>query len=93
VRTPPAGYVTQSRDTSFEIEKRLIEHWRALPPAEKFRIVAELQRTADQLALGGLRLRHPGAREEELALRLVALKHGRRLCIEALGRDPDAHAG
>ena len=89
----PKGYVTQSPDTSFEIEQRLIAHWRTLSPAEKLRIADDLRRTADQLALGGLRLRHPDASTEELALQLAALKYGRQLCIEALGRDPEPHAG
>jgi len=93
VSGPPKGYVTQSPDTSFDIEQRQIAHWRTLSPAEKLRIADDLQRTADQLALGGLRLRHPNASDEELALKLVALKYGRQLCIEAFGRDPGPHAG
>jgi hypothetical protein len=53
----PAGLL--SEDTDGESEQHQIEHWRAMSPAEKLRVVAELNAAADTMALAGIRLRHP----------------------------------
>ena len=52
---------TQSPDTSPEIEERWIEAWRRMEPWEKLRIVTELMRATDEIAVAGIRERHPGA--------------------------------
>jgi hypothetical protein len=67
-------YRTQSSDTSIEAERLLIAHYRRLTPANKLRIVAELSRASQQLALAGLRRRHPHASPHELAMRLAATR-------------------
>jgi len=46
---------------------------------EKLRVVTELNRAEEELALAGIRLRHPGASEQECMLRLAILKPGREL--------------
>lgn len=68
-----------SSDTTAEAERIQIERWRAMTPLEKARIVSELSVAVQELALAGIRMRHPGASEEECRLRLAVLKLGRDL--------------
>lgn len=82
------GPVTQSPDTAPDVEALLVEAQRRLPPHLKWRQVCEAIAADDAHALAGLRLRHPGADERELRLRLVALKYGRELAVAAFGWDP-----
>lgn len=83
-----AGARTQSADTDPAVEERQIEAWRAMTPAEKLRIVSELVRASEELALAGVKLRHPGRSERELALRVAALRLDRDTMIRWLGWDP-----
>ena len=73
----PAGFL--SVDTDAESEQHQIERWRAMSPAEKFRVVAELNAAVDTMALAGIRLRHPDASPREQFLRLAIMKLGRDL--------------
>lgn len=84
-----AGVTTQSRDTDPAIEERQIEAWRAMTPAEKLRIVSELVRATEELALAGVRLRHPNALAREVALRLAALRLDRETMIRWFDWDPE----
>ncbi len=93
MRQPPPGYCTQSADTSYEAELFLIEAWRQMSPAEKVRRIREDSMACEELALVGLRRRHPHATERELQLRLGALRLGRETMIAAFGWDPDAPEG
>lgn len=68
-----------SSDTSLEAERIQVELWRRMSPIEKLRTVTEISRTAEQLSLAGIRLRHPRASEHECMLRLAILKLGREL--------------
>jgi propanediol dehydratase large subunit len=68
-----------SADTDAESERHQIARWRAMSPAEKLRVVAELNAAADTMALAGIRLRHPGASPREQFLRLASVKLGRDL--------------
>ena len=71
---PPPGNEPQSADTSFESERILIAAYRRMPPWEKARRLTELARAVEELARCGLRERHPDAAEDELRLRLGALR-------------------
>jgi hypothetical protein len=82
------GPVTQSPDTSPEVEALQVALLRRLTPAQKWRQVCELVAAGDSLALAGLRQRHPGAGSDELRLRLAALKYERELVLAAFGWDP-----
>ena len=82
------GPVTQSPDTSPEIEARMLQAFRALTPAEKWHQVCEQILADDAHMLAGLRLRHPAADAHELRLRLAALKYDGDLVREAFGWDP-----
>jgi hypothetical protein len=80
---------TQSRDTSAEIERRQIEAWRAMNPAQKLAIVSQLTLACEELARAGIRERHPNATGREIELRLGALRLGRDTMIRVFGWDPE----
>ena len=63
----------QSRDTSLEAERVLIERYRTMRPLEKLDHVRAMTLTVQQLALARIRAQHPGASERELQLRLASL--------------------
>lgn len=77
-----------SPDTSLAAESVLIEHYRGLEVHERIAIAMDLTRMADEIALEGIRERHPDATEREQKLRLAALKYGRELVLKAFGWDP-----
>jgi len=88
--TPPPGYLTQSADTSYEIERQLFEHWRSMAVDEKAALIARASRDLHTLCLAGLRHRLPMASERELEIRAMALKYGKDLVRRTLGVDvPD----
>ncbi|MGQ0721072.1 MAG: hypothetical protein ACT4PE_05790 [Candidatus Eiseniibacteriota bacterium] len=75
-------------DTSPEATRLQIELWRRMTPLQKARLVGGLSRTVQELALAGIRRRHPAASERECALRLAHLKLGPVLYRCAYPRDP-----
>lgn len=86
---PPIGYRTQSPDTTYDVERRLVRAWRGMPVCEKARRLLDRCGMVEQLSLAGVRLRHPNVDERELFLRAAALRLGRALMIEVYGWDPD----
>jgi hypothetical protein len=72
-RQPPA---ILSQDTDSETERIQIEIWRGMSPLQKARLVSDATRTAQELALAGIRQRHPAASERECFLRLAVLQMG-----------------
>lgn len=86
---PPEGYRTQSPDTTYDIERRLVDAWRGMPAREKARQLLDCCRMVEQLSLAGVRLRHPNADDRELFLRTAALRLGRDLMIDVFEWDPD----
>ena len=83
-----SGYRTQSADTSPEVEEFVFRHWRSLEPWQKLRLVFDQSRSAESVSLAGIRSRYPSATDQELRLRLFALKHGRELSVAVWGWDP-----
>jgi hypothetical protein len=79
----------QTSDTAPEIEARQVEAWRAMTPAAKLRLVSDLVCATEELALAGVRMRHPNADEREQQLRLAALRLDRATLIRWLGWDPE----
>jgi hypothetical protein len=79
----------QSLDTDPAVEERQLEAWRCMTPAQKLRIVGELVRASEELALAGIKLRHPDATGRELELRLAALRLDRDTMIRWFGWDPE----
>ena len=77
-----------SLDSSPEMERLQIALWRRMSPLEKARAVDGLSRATQELALAGIRQRHPHASERECRLRLAVLKFGPRLAVRVYpGRD------
>lgn len=82
------GYRPQSEDSSVAAERVLFETYERMTPAEKVERVRSLCRQANQLALAGLRSRHPGDSEEALRFRLAAIRLGDEVAEKVLsGRD------
>jgi len=72
-------------DTSPEAQRVQDDIYRRMSPARKFQLVFHTYEMGRQLAIAGLRMRHPDATEEEL-WRLWAQQHlGRELFEEAYG--------
>ncbi len=78
-----------SLDTPPDMERRQVDSWRRMSPAQKAAIVTGLTRTAFALTLAGARQRHPGASARELFLRVAVIVLGRDLATAAY---PDAAA-
>lgn len=70
-------------DTSPEIERLQIEGWRRMSSAEKAAIVSGLTQAVYDLALAGIRLRHPDASPREQFLRLALITLGSDLARRA----------
>jgi hypothetical protein len=60
-------------DTSADADAMQVQRWRAMSPAQKAALVSALSRNVRDLALAGIRLRHPAASERECFLRFAAL--------------------
>lgn len=77
-----------SGDTSLDVERRQIEAWKRMTPAQRLRQVSDATRAVTTLAVAGIRRRHPYASERECFLRLAALRLGvettRRLYADAV---------
>ena len=87
--TSVSGYRTQSPDTSREAEEIQFEGYRKMESWQKLAIIDDLNKMVEGLARVGIRERHPDATEEEVRLRLAALRYGREFTIEWFGWDPD----
>lgn len=80
-----------SDDTAPDIERRQIERWRAMSPAEKAALIGGLSAAALDLAAAGVRHRYPGASAREQFLRRAIVLLGDDLArrvypeVEALG--------
>jgi hypothetical protein len=83
------GYRTQARDLPVEVERVVVQGWRAMSAAEKVRQVRALTDTSRRFSLAGIRRRHPGASEREVRLRLASFWLDRETMIRLFGWDPD----
>lgn len=80
--------MAEPSDTSPEAERLQLELYRAMTPGQKLALVLDLNDTADSFARTGIRLRHPQASEEEVTLRLAAIKHGPEFVRRIYGDQP-----
>jgi hypothetical protein len=78
-------YLTLSPDTDPEAERVQLAIYRDMPAWRKFEIVGEEIRLSRQLALAGLRARHPDASPEELHRRFLGLWLGEELATTIWG--------
>jgi hypothetical protein len=83
-------YRAAAADPSEAVDRLVFEGWRAMTPVERLRLAACASAELARLAVAGLRLRYPDAREEELQRRAGALRLGRELTLQAFG--PEAAA-
>ena len=74
-------------DTAPEIEALLISRWRSMTGAQKLELVLAMSQTVRELAVAGIRARHPQASDREVLLRLAIIQHGSELASAAY---PDA---
>ncbi len=77
-------------DTPVEVEAFYIEHLRRMPSWRKLEILAQMNRLVIQLAMSGLRQRHPLASEDELRRRLADLLLGPELAERVYGPFPQS---
>lgn len=76
-------------DTSPDTMALRVEIWRAMSPAEKAQIVADLSEDVRQLCETGVRQRYPAATDREVFLRVAALRNGRDVSVAFYGWDPE----
>ena len=75
-------------DTSYPVERMLVQAWRAMTPSENVRQLVECCRAVDQLAFAGLRLRYPQADNGMLRRHAATLRLGSELARAVYGPDP-----
>jgi hypothetical protein len=79
---------TLAEDTDPAAERVLIELWRNATPAQKMSVVLSANQLARDLALTGLRERHPQDSSAQLRRRLADLLLGKELAAKAYGPIP-----
>jgi hypothetical protein len=72
-----------SLDTSPDIERRQVEAWRRMSPAQKASLVTGLTRAAWEMTAAGVRQRHPDATPREHFLRVAVIVLGPELACLA----------
>lgn len=68
-----------ARDTTAEIERRLIDGLSRLAPEERLARTMALCRAASELAIAGIRLREGDQSDADLRLHLARLRYGAEL--------------
>jgi hypothetical protein len=81
--------VTLCTDTSPHIEQMQIERLRQMPAWRKLALVGEMNRAVRDLALAGLRQRHPHDTLAQRQRRLAALLLGLELATRVYGPAPE----
>lgn len=76
-------------DTSPEAQRVLIEGYRRMTPTQKLRRVESLNRALVLLQKARLRAEYGNISDEEMRMRLGALRLGRETMIKVFGWDPD----
>ena len=85
--------MSELTDTHPDAERVQVALMRQAPPWRKLALLGQMNATVKDLALRGLRQRHPGASEAELRRRLADLVLGAELAARAYGplEETDAH--
>ena len=76
---------TLAEDTSPAAEQVLIGLWRQATPARKFQMIVSANLASRELALAGLKMRHPEDSPSRLRRRLADLWLGPELAAKAYG--------
>ena len=80
---------TGPSDTSPEAQRFLIEGYRQMTPTQKLQRMASLNRALVMLQRARIRAQYGDIPEEEMRMRVGALRLGRDLMIKAYGWDPE----
>lgn len=70
-------------DSSRDAERQLVEQWRSMTAERKLSAALEMSQTVRDLAIAGVRARHPEAAPNELRLRLAIVMLGHELALAA----------
>ena len=89
IPTVPRGYVPQSLDTSPDVDRRLFDRLHVMTEAEKCRHLDAAIHFVEEIAIAGIRVRHPNASPEAVRLRLIAQRLDRATMIRVYGWDPE----
>ena len=81
-------WTTLSSDTDPEAERVQMGIYRRMPAWRKIELIVEANEITRQLALAGLRARHPEASPEEIRRRLFGLLLGEDLATDVYGPLP-----
>ena len=76
-------------DTSDAADARYHELLRGMTPERRLETAMKLSRGVRQLAISGIRHRHPLASDQEIRVRLTALLYGRAVATKLFGHVPD----
>ena len=76
-------------DTSPQADARYHELLRRMPPEKRLEAAMRLSHAVRELALAGIRARHPGADDQELRVRLTVRLYGRDCARRLFGHVPD----
>ena len=76
-------------DTSAEAEQAYLRLLREAPLWRKAVMVDSLTRACQELAVAGIRVRHPNASEKEIKMRVAALGLDRKTMIRIFNWDPE----
>ncbi len=85
VRKRLPSWREMNQDTTTEVDAMLFQMWRETPAWRKLDLLNGMNRAARQLALAGLRRRHPHASANELQRLLADLLLGTELAIQVYG--------
>ena len=80
-----SGFGNGFGDTSPAAERVMLDIYRSMSPSRKLGLALDAHQTGRELALAGLRSRHPGASTWELRRRLFALELGEQLACTIYG--------
>jgi hypothetical protein len=72
-------------------DRIVTEHVRAMEPIERIARMDDMYRAAEEMARSQLAERYPDAPEDEIKLRLAALRYGRDFTMQWFGWDPEVH--
>ncbi len=82
-------YAETVNDTSPAADARYHHLLRAMLPERRLEAAMGLSQGVREMALAGLRLRHPQADEQELRVRLTVRLYGRAAAVRLFGAVPD----
>jgi len=77
------------RDTDATADARYYELLREVPPHARLARALSLSRSVRELAVAGIRARHPNATDAEVDVRLAVRLYGRELAARVYGDIPD----